>query len=296
MGVHGRRPTPRGFMTMSAISDFKDIAHYGAVAYCAEGANLQGWKCGRKCQTPVIQSSTLHSVINVEGSFAFIALRPSHSQIVVTIRGTKTLENWWDNLTGLKRSPLPVYLTNLTQAEGGQDATVHSGFVDSYRPLRAPLQLALRTLLQGLSPAANTSDWSLVFTGHSLGGAVATLAALDLAAADFAVERSRIRLVSFGMPRMGNVQFANLVDRVLAGRVARVVEENDLEPHLPPMWSGYRHFSGERYVTGEQGARSVKACVGQEDDTCSNARVPWLSKDRHGGLLGASGWFAKQTC
>lgn len=44
----------------------------------------------------------------------------------------------------------------------------------------------------------------LVLTGHSLGGAVATLAAIDFAHKNIHVDRT----IVFGAPRVGNARFA----------------------------------------------------------------------------------------
>jgi hypothetical protein len=69
-------------------------------------------------------------------------------------------------------------------------------------------------------------------TGHSLGGAMATLASVRLAAEGFTIRG----VYTFGSPRPGNAAFANAYDRPNY----RFVNDNDLVPHLPFHWC-YQH-------------------------------------------------------
>ncbi len=57
-----------------------------------------------------------------------------------------------------------------------QSAQVHSGFLTAYDSLRPALLGLLAALLDG-----EQDRWTLQLTGHSLGGALATLAAWDCA-------------------------------------------------------------------------------------------------------------------
>ncbi len=68
------------------------------------------------------------------------------------------------------------------------------------------------------------------YIGHSLGGALATLAALDMQKQGNNVQG----LVTIGQPRVGNAQFAAQADKSLAGKVKRLVHKTDPVPHLPP--------------------------------------------------------------
>ncbi|CAJ1349099.1 unnamed protein product [Effrenium voratum] len=96
---------------------------------------------------------------------------------------------------------------------------VHMGFQSSYLGVAQRLgQLASATVS---------------IMGYSLGGALATLAALDLCCKGF----TRIELITFGSPRLGNESFRDYFnEKCLATgvlRVVRFVNTLDLVPHVP---------------------------------------------------------------
>jgi predicted lipase len=74
-------------------------------------------------------------------------------------------------------------------------------------------------------------------TGHSLGGALAMLAALDINT-NFKLPQ-RVRVYTFGTPRLGNVAFSTAYDaRVPA--TFRVVVDGDFVAGMPKMFGVYR--------------------------------------------------------
>lgn len=77
----------------------------------------------------------------------------------------------------------------------------------------------------------------LVVTGHSLGGAVATLVGQMVMVTS--------RVVTFGAPRVGNADWA----AGYRGRIERYVHHADVVPRLPLLSMGYRHPRGLlRYI------------------------------------------------
>ena len=75
-------------------------------------------------------------------------------------------------------------------------------------------------------------DFRFAVTGHSLGGAMAMLAALDLVHSGV-VDAQSLSLYTFGQPRTGNHAFAAMVDEMLPANVWRVVAASDPVPHVP---------------------------------------------------------------
>lgn len=86
----------------------------------------------------------------------------------------------------------------------------------------------------------------LYFTGHSLGGALAPLAAYLLALEGFNVAG----VITFAGMRFADPVFRRNYHRVLGDRTWRVVAQYDVVPHLPlPGWLlPYRHVGTEVYL------------------------------------------------
>lgn len=84
----------------------------------------------------------------------------------------------------------------------------------------------------------------LFVTGHSLGGAMAFLAALRLAKLQFPVHA----VYTFGQPRTGDSIFAADYDAALRDASFRFVNQEDAIPALPPWGLGYRHCGVEVFM------------------------------------------------
>ena len=65
-------------------------------------------------------------------------------------------------------------------------------------------------------------------TGHSLGGAMANLLALEI------VRKFNLisELYTFGAPRLGNISFINYFSKLISN-AKRIVHNRDIVPHLP---------------------------------------------------------------
>lgn len=112
----------------------------------------------------------------------------------------------------------------------------HYGFEASWRYLR-PLVIAWLDEL-------DLQNLSLVVTGHSLGGALAQLAAFDLAQ----VQHRISNVITFGAPkafflcsaRRYDETAANIADSTLGKLTFCIVNQRDLIARVPPKWWGYR--------------------------------------------------------
>lgn len=110
-------------------------------------------------------------------------------------------------------------------------ARVHRGFLSRYQAVRAKIAHFL---------GAHAFD-SLLVTGHSMGGALASLAALDLAHA--LPPSVRVACVTFGSPRVGDARFAALFADRLGVDHWRVFHDQDPVP-MVPMGPFYQHVAG----------------------------------------------------
>lgn len=107
----------------------------------------------------------------------------------------------------------------------------------------------------------------IMVTGHSLGGAIATLAGLDLRSQYGA----KVQMIHFGSPRVGNEAFYNKVKATFGASAFRVTHANDIVPHWPKALShaGYHHIEKEVWYTSNS---AYKECNDSgEDPSCSDS-------------------------
>lgn len=132
----------------------------------------------------------------------------------VSFRGTSDVAEWVADIDAIPDDYRPI-------SRFGQ---VHSGFQDVYQLVRANIAADLAT-------AAAGCDQVLV-TGHSLGAALAVLAAPDLAR-NMPPNTIEPRLVTFAGPRVGVSDFASDFNALIES-CYRVVNFLDIVPYLPP--------------------------------------------------------------
>ena len=76
-------------------------------------------------------------------------------------------------------------------------------------------------------------------TGHSLGGAIAQLAAIEFAQLGY-----NVTLVTLGSPRVGDSNFADLLNRSIQ-RIYRITHSRDPIVHVPYVFMGFLHAGPE---------------------------------------------------
>jgi triacylglycerol lipase len=110
---------------------------------------------------------------------------------------------------------------------------VHQGFRDALDRVWAPLAAALAPL---------TGSRTVWFTGHSLGGALAVLAADRLP--------DTAGVCTVGSPRVGDRRFAAAFDERFGARSLRYVNDTDIVTHIPPPFPlPYAHVGELRHIT-----------------------------------------------
>ena len=136
------------------------------------------------------------------------------------------------------------------EPESGLGATVHEGFWKAYKSVAKQVQVAIeRNPVMFIRPnpfpqsAVRGGAISLLIVGHSLGAAIATLAALDLSYTQFA---QNIGLITFGAPRVGFRDFADQFSERMGQRYVRVVYQADFIPQVP--MSPYKHIGGLLHI------------------------------------------------
>ena len=147
-------------------------------------------------------------------------------------------------------------------------------------------------------------SYQLWVTGHSLGGALASLASAWLSYNSFA-PRKNIILYTFGMPRVGNYKYALQHDK-LVNNSWRVVNDNDIVPHFPtvasvsivngPYHHGVEAFYSKPATSPNSEHRECNGKPYNEDITCSFSEFP-LSIKKHKTYFSIPvGTFWKTKC
>jgi hypothetical protein len=157
------------------------------------------------------------------GAEAFAARRSTDGTTLLSFRGTQP-----DNLQDLI-ADLRANLVAWPESAG----RVHDGFAVAVRALRPQILDWIGTA----KPELN----KLILTGHSLGAAMATLAASIWPPA---------WLVTIGSPRVGDAAF---VATVAAKYGARFVDCCDAVTEVPPEIGGYVHIKDYKYLTRDAG-------------------------------------------
>ncbi|KAJ2046173.1 hypothetical protein GGI08_006610 [Coemansia sp. S2] len=150
--------------------------------------------------------------------------------IIISFRGTADTDDWIQDAE-FSLDPWPKHIPG---------SMVHHGFLTAYNSVSSKVTNMV------ISIAKRYPDYKLVFTGHSLGGAETVMCAVDILHR-LPELKQRVHIYTYGMPRVGNDAWANGVDR-MGLPIYRLVYENDLVPHIPFQWLGYKHFSQEVWI------------------------------------------------
>lgn len=141
---------------------------------------------------------------------------------------------------------------------------VHVGFGAAWDELAAQTKDALNATL-----SANPG-YRVIATGHSLGGATATLAAAYLRRDGIPMDT-----YTYGSPRVGNGPFADFVTNQ-PGADYRITHTDDPAPRvLDPIYLGYRHTSPEYWfhtgtsTTTNYNITDVRVCEGSANKSCN---------------------------
>lgn len=165
---------------------------------------------------------------------------------VVVLRGTMNMQEWLNNLN---YRLVPFDFLN---ADYGQ---IHNGFRDIYKGLRGQIRQQIETF---------ATDTPLYFVGHSLGAAVAQLAALDIVLRQ--PERSDyLQVYGFAPPRVGDSDYASAYDDHIHTSY-RVINVCDVVPFLPSSRVDAFMDLEKRIYVDTKGARTYVHQVGNPID------------------------------
>lgn len=176
-------------------------------------------------QTALIEADTAHlaalgdrqpvaAMMKDTNIFGLIGRDAASRTAFLSFRGSSDVSDWLADFDFIPADYRPV-------ARFGQ---VHSGFQDVYECVRDSVVATL--------PTATIGCDQILITGHSLGAALAVLAAPDIGQA-MPPNTIEPRLVTFGGPRVGLTDFAAAFGAAI-DCCFRVVNFLDIVPLVPP--------------------------------------------------------------
>ena len=181
---------------------------------------------------------------------AFLAAKDN--VLVLSFRGTSGLENFLTDVKALR--------VRANWVEG----TVHNGF-------KSALDSVWPQIVSKMGPrgAQQKEIW---LTGHSLGAALAQLAALRLTQEGYRVHS----VYTFGTPRVGDSDFVADYDRRLGARTFPHVNHRDIVTRVPLVAMGYRATAAANVREFPGVGHTMKESAGE---LAENASQPgdWLS-------------------
>ncbi|GKT83018.1 LOW QUALITY PROTEIN: triacylglycerol lipase [Colletotrichum tofieldiae] len=264
------------------------------ITYCVGTSGVsQPFSCASRCKEfpSFTLVSTWNTGILLSDSCGYIAVDHGtgdedrfngdvgEKAIIVAFRGTYSISNTIIDLSTIPQEYVPYPSPD----DGGEapkepkhkckDCTVHMGFLASWRQARNLVVPEVKKLRE------QYPDYPIHLVGHSLGGAVAMLASLEL---KVSLGWGNIVVTTFGEPKVGNQGLCDYVDEVfgldnekdedLSKRTyRRVTHADDPVPLLPLTEWGYKPHAGEYHITKAELSPSLEdviICRGDSDAHC----------------------------
>ncbi|KAH8833451.1 alpha/beta-hydrolase [Flagelloscypha sp. PMI_526] len=262
LGVHAmpmRRSTTK--LTAAQIDQFTPFTHWVGAASCPASVT-KTWTCGAHCDAHPGFNTTAAGGDGGEIPFWFVGFDPDLQAVMVGHQGTDFSDpaSVFNDVKFLK-SPLDANL--FPGVPEGVEA--HDGFKTAHARSAADVLNAVKTTM------STHSTNKIVTVGWSQGGALALLEGVYL---HLTLPQADVDVYGYGMPRVGNQEWANFVDQTMPGKVTRITNQDDPVPTLPgrsfPL--EYHHVSGERHITNDG---SWVLCPGQDstDSQCSTGQL-----------------------
>lgn len=133
---------------------------------------------------------------------------------IISFSGTMYLTEWANDFDFTQ--------TNPTDISNNKDILIHKKQYIMYDTFRTDFISSLNKI--------KDKDTILVVTGHSLGGALATICYLDVISNNV-IPKGYRTLYTFGAPRVGNIAFTNIINDEKTQ--FRVVNTEDIIPDIP---------------------------------------------------------------
>lgn len=294
-----QQPLLRGndttLISQALFWELEELARIVDISYCVGTAGLgiqKPFKCASRCGDRDFETFELVTAWNtgpfLSDSCGYIALSHSRTnpRLILAFRGTYSVANTIADLSTIPQEYVPYpgdddddtsdFIAPVLDVDDDappaeppkcDNCTVHTGFYSSWLNTR-------KVVLPHVSKAMEKyPDYKLVLVGHSLGGAIATLAGLDFKARGW-----EPHVTTFGEPRLGNKHFNKYVDERFSittdhdhNKLHRVTHVGDPVPLLPLSEWGFSMHSEEIFISESSlpfSVADIHYCEGDEDTQC----------------------------
>ena len=198
-------------------------------------------------------------LISVDNTQVYVA--QDDRSVVVAFRGSEaptTLDGLKDWLLTNANNYLilPEGRAGTDFAAAGVGARFHRGFLEA-------LEMIWQPLVAAVEEAQKARERPLWITGHSLGGALALLAAWRFRRNFIDVHE----VVTFGAPMIGNEAASQAFAREMPGKIFRYVDLEDVVPHLPTVSliaNAYSHCLNEVALSAAEAAAAQAALAAMQ--------------------------------
>ncbi|KAJ6581033.1 lipase [Mycena capillaripes] len=271
-------------LSKAQVAAYRPYTFFAGTGYCPPNSTLT-WSCGANCLAnpdfkPVASGGDGESV-----QYWFVGYSPSLNRVIVSHEGTQ-LDAIVSMLTDV--SILQTTLNSVLFPGIGSDISVHCGFAEAHARSAISVLAAVKMALDKYK--AN----HVTMVGHSLGSFhftdIVLGALLDILGGALTLLDSvylplhlppsvKFNTVTYGLPRVGNLAFANYVDAHVS--LTRINNQEDIVPIIPSRFPllpllEYHHAAGEVHI---QASGEWDSCPGQENESelCSAGDVNILT-------------------
>ncbi|KAH7908319.1 Alpha/Beta hydrolase protein [Hygrophoropsis aurantiaca] len=246
-------------LTTTQIDSYTSYTYYASAGYCTPAQTL-AWDCGTNCEAnptfePVASGGNGDSI-----QYWYVGYDPTLDTVIVSHQGTNPEE--MESLV----TDADFFLTSLdtTLFPGiSSSIEVHSGFKDEQADTATDVLAAVESAM------STYGTTSVTMTGHSLGAAISLLDSVYLPL--HLPAGTTFKTIVYGLPRVGNQDFANYVDANLY--LTHINNEEDPIPICPGMFLGFVHPAGEVHI---EDSGEWASCPGQDNPStqCIVGDVP----------------------
>ncbi|KAI8050186.1 Alpha/Beta hydrolase protein [Syncephalis plumigaleata] len=262
-------------------------AFYSAATYCENGdvvKKLTGVKLQEDTLAIPLTGATITHWYDIDSVGHYVAVNEQQKAVVLAFRGSNNNRNFLDAADVTETSPDPV-LYNVPANDTANDIPPMKSGTQSNRNGGESVDDRL--------PSAHRL--LVIITGHSLGGAVAQLAALH-ARVKYRTELPLTAVYTYGKPIIGNALFEDWsVDVIQPTPFLRFVSSNDVVPNLwydnnarKKIESRVRHATGAKEIyCPDPASPKMVICKNETDSECSEMQVcTQLSWEHHSEYAG----------